>query len=58
MLALDRGRVRRRFNARFSAARMAKDYTQIYRKLIGTGISPDRDRLLPTADKVAVETVH
>ena len=43
VLALDRGRVRRRFDMRFSAARMALDYTQIYRKLIGEGArTPER----------------
>jgi glycosyltransferase involved in cell wall biosynthesis len=34
VLALDRGRVRRRFDQRFSARRMARDYTKIYQKLI------------------------
>ena len=35
VLALDRGRVRRRFEERFSIARMARDYVKIYTKLIG-----------------------
>jgi len=35
VLALDRGRVRRRFEMRFSAVRMALDYTKIYHRLIG-----------------------
>ena len=35
VLALDRGRVRRRFDMRFSAVRMALDYTKIYHRLIG-----------------------
>jgi len=35
VLALDRGRVRRRFEQRFSVARMASDYVRIYEKLIG-----------------------
>ena len=30
VLALDRGRVRRRFEERFTAARMAHDYVEIY----------------------------
>jgi glycosyltransferase involved in cell wall biosynthesis len=34
VLALDRRRVRRRFEERFSAARMAKDYVQVYRSLL------------------------
>jgi glycosyltransferase involved in cell wall biosynthesis len=35
VLALDRHAVRRRFEQRFSAARMAKDYIQVYRSLMG-----------------------
>jgi glycosyltransferase involved in cell wall biosynthesis len=35
VLALDRGRVRRRFEERFAVARMARDYVKIYAKLIG-----------------------
>lgn len=34
VLALDRGRVRRRFEKRFSAARMAREYVALYRKLL------------------------
>ena len=34
MLALDRGRVRQRFETRFSAARMAQEYVAIYRRLL------------------------
>ena len=34
VLALDRSRVRRRFEERFSIARMARDYVKIYTKLI------------------------
>jgi glycosyltransferase involved in cell wall biosynthesis len=35
VLALDRGRVRRRFEERFTATRMAKDYVKLYRSLVG-----------------------
>jgi glycosyltransferase involved in cell wall biosynthesis len=35
VLTLDRSRVRRRFDERFSVARMAGDYVKIYAKLIG-----------------------
>jgi glycosyltransferase involved in cell wall biosynthesis len=35
VLALDRGRVRRRFEERFTVTRMAKDYLRIYEKLAG-----------------------
>jgi glycosyltransferase involved in cell wall biosynthesis len=34
LLALDRGRVRRRFEERFTAQRMAADYVKIYRSLV------------------------
>ena len=34
LLSLDRRAVRRRFEQRFSASRMAKDYVQLYRSLI------------------------
>jgi hypothetical protein len=33
VLALDRRLVRRRFEERFSAARMGRDYVNLYRKL-------------------------
>jgi glycosyltransferase involved in cell wall biosynthesis len=39
VLALDRSRVRRRFEERFSVARMAGDYVKIYAKLIGRRIT-------------------
>jgi len=34
LLALDRGRVRRRFDERFTASRMAADYVKIYKSLV------------------------
>ena len=34
VLALDRRKVRRRFEERFSAARMARDYVSVYRSLL------------------------
>jgi glycosyltransferase involved in cell wall biosynthesis len=43
LLALDRGRVRRRFEERFTAARMARDYVAIYRQLL----SAKQDRAAP-----------
>jgi glycosyltransferase involved in cell wall biosynthesis len=36
LVALDRGRVRRRFETRFSAQRMARDYVALYRRLVDT----------------------
>jgi glycosyltransferase involved in cell wall biosynthesis len=43
VLALDRTRVRRRFEERFSAARMAKDYVRIYERLIATPAGREED---------------
>ena len=43
VLALDRRAVRQRFEQRFSAARMAKDYVQVYRSLIKQQALPERD---------------
>ena len=34
LLALDRGRVRRRFEERFTATRMAADYVKLYKSLL------------------------
>lgn len=41
LLALDRNAIRARFEARFSSARMATEYCQIYQRMF---------RELPTAD--------
>ena len=50
VIALDRRAVRRRFEERFSAARMAKDYVRLYRKLLakrGRDKNADDTRLQP-----------
>jgi hypothetical protein len=39
VMALDREKVRQRFEQRFSAARMAKDYLGVYRSLLGSSKS-------------------
>ena len=36
VLALDRGRVRRRYEERFTASRMARDYVKVYEHLLGS----------------------
>jgi glycosyltransferase involved in cell wall biosynthesis len=43
VLAFDRRAVRQKFEQRFSAARMAKDYVQVYRSLIKGQALPERD---------------
>jgi glycosyltransferase involved in cell wall biosynthesis len=45
LLSLDRRRVRRRFEERFSAARMAADYTSLYQSLISGNESMERMQL-------------
>jgi glycosyltransferase involved in cell wall biosynthesis len=47
VLALDRGRVRQCFESRFSAARMALDYTKIYRKVTGARSTRAQEHLRP-----------
>jgi glycosyltransferase involved in cell wall biosynthesis len=42
--ALDRGRVRRRFEQRFTAERMAQDYLEVYARLIGARADRKEDR--------------
>jgi glycosyltransferase involved in cell wall biosynthesis len=39
VMALDRKKVRQRFEQRFSARRMAKDYVGVYRSLLESSIS-------------------
>ena len=48
VLALDRGRVRRRFEQRFTAERMVQDYVKIYEQLIDMGVHRDLDPARPT----------
>jgi glycosyltransferase involved in cell wall biosynthesis len=43
VLALDRRAVRQKFDQRFSASRMAKDYVQVYRSLVKQQALPERD---------------
>ena len=47
VLSLDRGAVRRRFEERFSARRMAQDYVNLYRSLRRTSIRADWAGLEP-----------
>jgi glycosyltransferase involved in cell wall biosynthesis len=48
VLALDRQVVRRRFEQRFSAARMASDYVALYRSLLVSPLRPIGKELLPS----------
>jgi glycosyltransferase involved in cell wall biosynthesis len=45
LLALDRGRVRRRFEQRFTATRMAQDYVKIYERQLSRSVAREKERL-------------
>jgi glycosyltransferase involved in cell wall biosynthesis len=45
VIALDRKKVRQRFEQRFSATRMAKDYVAIYRSLLATPAERERQEI-------------
>jgi hypothetical protein len=54
VIALDRKKVRQRFEQRFSATRMAKDYVRVYKLLASTKagdrLEQDRQRALPDGE--------
>ena len=50
LLALDRGRVRRRFEERFTASRMAADYVKLYKSLAPVAAERRALRLVSTSD--------
>ena len=47
VIALDRHAVRRRFEQRFSSARMATDYVALYRSLLEQPAIPEREMTVP-----------
>jgi hypothetical protein len=47
VLALDRHAVRRRFEQRFSSARMATDYVALYRLLLKQSSALERETTMP-----------
>jgi glycosyltransferase involved in cell wall biosynthesis len=55
VLALDRRLVRRRFEQRFSAARMAADYVALYHSLLDQPSIAERERILPLPRPVSVK---
>ena len=57
LLALDRGRVRRRFDERFSAARMTHDYVRVYQSQLRSGDFTNRRQPVPSG-KVAELVQH
>jgi glycosyltransferase involved in cell wall biosynthesis len=60
VLALDRGEVRRRFEERFTASRMARDYLAVYRSLLKrAGTKPTQEEEdMPLAPELAADTLR
>lgn len=52
VLALDRGRIRRRFEQRFAAERMAREYVRLYERILRNSRSTERE--LPTIERQEV----
>jgi glycosyltransferase involved in cell wall biosynthesis len=46
VIALDRNKVRERFEQRFSATRMAEDYVNVYRSLLASSMSLGKERAI------------
>ncbi len=55
LLALDRAAVRRRFEVRFTAERMAKDYVKVYKKLLAEADPLQRARPMLVNGNLAVQ---
>jgi glycosyltransferase involved in cell wall biosynthesis len=55
LLALDRAAVRRRFEVRFTAERMAKDYVKVYKKLLAEADTLQRARPMLVNGNLAVQ---
>ena len=55
VLALDRARVRRRFEERFTVTRMARDYVRVYERLIGRPVARREDRGMVATSNSATE---
>ena len=58
VLALDRARVRRRFEERFSVARMAKEYAKVYGRLIARPLARREERAVATINARPSEIVQ
>jgi|RhiMetdeSRZDD1v2_1073273.scaffolds.fasta_scaffold539915_1 glycosyltransferase involved in cell wall biosynthesis len=60
VLALDRGGVRRRFEERFTATRMARDYLTVYRSLLKRAETKptQAEEDMPLAPELAVDTLR
>jgi glycosyltransferase involved in cell wall biosynthesis len=56
VLALDRAQVRRRFEQRFTVARMARDYVEVYKSLIGA--PKKREAGIPASGRATTGNGH
>ncbi len=54
VIALDRRAIRRRFEQRFSSARMANDYVAVYRSLLKRSTRSEREALVPIRQSTTV----
>jgi glycosyltransferase involved in cell wall biosynthesis len=52
VMALDRNKVRARFEQRFSATRMAEDYVKIYRALLSAALTDVNNHKLLSPDSI------
>jgi hypothetical protein len=58
VIALDRRAVRRRFEQRFSSARMAADYVAVYRSLLERPSLSERETTLPMQRPVLAKKLN
>jgi len=58
VLALDRTKVRRRFEQRFTVARMARDYVEVYKRLIGALQKREREAGMPASGRATTGNGH
>jgi hypothetical protein len=58
VIALDRRTVRRRFEQRFSSARMATDYVALYRSLLKRPSISERETIVPLPGPVLEQKLN
>jgi glycosyltransferase involved in cell wall biosynthesis len=58
VLSLDRRAVRRRFEQRFSSARMAKEYVALYRSLLARPSAPERGQVVQFSMPIAGKSTN
>jgi glycosyltransferase involved in cell wall biosynthesis len=58
VLGLDRARVRKRFEERFTAARMAQDYVRVYQHLLDKSTNITRSRTVSLPPSATTDVLH